>query len=148
MADPRLGVGYNNIGMVTATFLIDNSTITYSATADGGAASTMLNMAVKMTAADTVGLATAGSAVVGKLLKVESDNVCTVQIAGGMTLPAGTGHAANNVLTLGGKIVGDVSTAANGYIRGATTNAWNADVIYARGVVLDLGTTTAVEVFL
>ncbi len=149
MADPRLNVGYNDIGAKYATFKIDNSTITYSATADGGAAATMLNHAVYLSLADTVALATAGSAVVGKLLKVESDNMCTVQVKGGMTLPAGTNNAGANALAVGAKIVGDVDAlAAAGHIRGATNNAWNADQIFSLGIVLDAGTTIALEVYL
>ena len=146
MADPRLSVSYEDAGALRLTFKIDNSTITYSATANGG--SSQVGLAVRLSAADTVALTQAGSAVLGKLILVESDNMATVQVKGVVTLPAGTGHAGNNVITLGCKIVGDVSTAAEGYIRGMTTNAWNADNVLGRGVVLDLGTTTAVEVLL
>lgn len=146
MADPRLSVSYEGIGALYVSFKHDG-TIVYDSTVNGG--SSKVGLAVKMVSADTVALATAGSGIAGKLIKVESDGVCTVQVAGVVTLPVGAGHAANNVVTLGSKIVGDASvTPANGYIKGVTTNAWNADQLVGRGVVLDLGTTSAVEVLL
>lgn len=147
MSDPRLNVSYTEAGALFLTFKIDNSTITYSATANGG--SSQVGLAVKLSAADTIALAGAGAGVLGKLIKVEADNMATVQVAGGMTLAAGANNSGNNALTLGEGIVGDVNgSGAAGYIKGQTRNAWNADVLVARGVCLDVGTTTAIEVLL
>ncbi len=144
MADPRLSVAYQEIGAVFATFKIDNSTITYSATEDGGAAATMIGHAVNLSAADTIQLAGDGEAVLGKLISVESDNIATVQIAGGMTLPGGNGAS----LTLGKKMVGALDAlSAKGHIREVAT-ATAAELGLCRGFIVDAGTTTAVEVYL
>lgn len=141
MADPRLSVDFAKIGYVNATFKIDNSTITYSATADGGSA--VVGRAVTMSAADTVELAADGEVIVGRLERVESDNMCTVQIAGGMELPAGTGAS----LTLGKKIVGDELGADEGYIREVATGT-AAELGVARGMIMNAATTTAVKLIL
>ena len=141
MADPRLGVGYAEIGAKFASFKIDNSTITYDATQAGGSA--QVGLAVTVSAADTVALVADAGAIVGKLIKVESDNIATVQIAGGMVLAAGTGAS----LTLGKKLVGDLLIAAKGYVREVNTGV-PAELGVARGMILDGGTTTAVEIYL
>jgi hypothetical protein len=142
MADPRLDVSIVGIGAVYATFLIDNSTVVYLATSDGGAAT--VGRAVNLSAANTIQLAADGKHVLGKLCQVFSDNTCTVQIKGGMTLPGGNGAS----LTLGKSIVGAASVApANGYIREVAT-ATAAELGLMRGVICDAGTTTAVEVYL
>lgn len=145
MADPRLAVSYDGIGALYMTFKHDTS-IVYSATVNGG--SSQVGLAVKLVSADTVALTTAASVVLGKLIKVESDGIATVQVKGCCTLPMGTGHTGVKTAVVGGKFIGDVSTAAEGYICGPTNNAWNADILMARGVILDLGTLTAVEVYL
>ena len=124
-----------------ASFKIDNSTITYSATSNGGSA--QVGLAVALSAADTIELVGDGEEVIGKLISVESDNIAVVQIAGGMTLAAGTAAS----LTLGKKIVGDLLVSAEGYIREVNT-AQAAELGVARGMILDAGTTTAVEVYL
>lgn len=139
MADPRLDTQFEGIGAEFVTFKIDNSTITYSATATNGSAS--VGLAVALSAAETVELAGDGEEIVGKLISVESDNYCTVQTAGFMTLPAGTSAS----LTLGKKIVGDLLVAAEGYIREVNT-ATAAELGVCRGMIVDAGTTTAVVV--
>jgi len=141
MADPRLAVEYGGIGGKYVTFKIDNSTIVYAATSNGGSAS--VGLAVGMSAADTVQLVSDAEEVVGKLISVESDNTCTVQVRGGMELPGGTGAS----LTLGKKIVGDLLVSAKGYVREVNT-AVPAELGVARGMILDAGTTTAVWVYL
>lgn len=141
MADPRLAVGFAEIGAAFASFKIDNSTITYSATENGGSA--QVGLAVTLSAADTIALVADAGAVLGKLIHVESDNIATVQVAGGMTLAAGTGAA----LTLGKAIVGDLLVAAKGYIREVNT-AVAAELGVCRGYIVDGGTTTAVELIL
>ena len=142
MADPRLAVANDEVGAVFASFKIDNSTITYDATEDGGSA--QVGLAVGLSAADTVELVGDGEEVIGKLIKVESDNIATVQIKGCMELPGETG--AN--LTLGKKIVGAASAVpANGYIREVAT-ATAAELGVARGFIVNAGDTDAVVVCL
>lgn len=140
MTDPRLSTSVDGIAPVFATFKIDNSTIVYSASYAGGSVS--VGLAVNLSAAQTVQLAGSGEMVLGKLIKVEADNIATVQIAGGMTLPGGTAAT----LTVGGQIMGDLLVAAKGYIQIVTTDA--AGAVVGRGVIIDASTTTAVEVYL
>jgi hypothetical protein len=148
MADPRLAASFKEIGAVVASFKIDNDTITYSATADGGSAG--VGLAVTLSADDTIALADDGDMVLGKLLKVESDGIATVQVGGGMTLPAGSGAS----VTVGKRIVGDQGAAsARGYIQelADATGGSAAEIIAAvkaRGVIINNDTTTAVVVYL
>ena len=95
MADPRASVGWEGLEAEYAPFAIDNSTITYDATKANGSA--QVGLAVTLSAAKTVALTTDGCRVIGKLISVESDNLCTVQVGGYMTLPSGAGAS----LTLG-----------------------------------------------
>jgi hypothetical protein len=139
LADPRLVVTNEGVAPRYRTYLIDGSTITFSATTPGGSA--QVGLAVKFSAANTVALTTDGSAVVGKLINVEANNVCRVQVGGCMTLPAGTGAA----LTVGKKIVGALLSSAAGYIREVATGT-AAELGLARGFIANAGTTTAVEV--
>lgn len=139
MSDPRADVNFNEIGAEFVTFKIDNSTIAYSATAANGSA--QVGLAVALSAAETVELAGDGEEVVGKLVSVEPDGYCTVQVAGFMTLPAGTSAS----LTVGKKIVGDLLVSAEGYIREVATGT-AAELGVARGMIIDAGVTTAVVV--
>lgn len=140
MADPRAAASFEGLDAEFATFKIDNSTITYSATATNG--SSVVGRAVTMSAAKTVALAADGNAVVGKLVAVESDNYATVQTEGFMTLPGGNGAS----LTLGKKIVGALNaSSAPGFIREVATGT-AAELGVARGYIVDAGTTTAVVV--
>lgn len=139
MTDPRADVKYDSIKPEYITFKIDDSTITYSATATNG--SSVVGRAVTMSAAETVALAADGEAIVGKLISVEADNYCTVQVAGFMTLPGGT----SATLTVGKKIVGDLLVAAKGYIREVATGT-AAELGLARGMIIDASVTTAVVV--
>lgn len=139
MADPRVldftGIDNDDV----ATFKIDDSTITFDAAQVNGSAA--VGKAVTLSADKTVALAADGEAVIGKLLKVEPDKLASVQYAGYMTLPAGTGAS----LTLGKKIVGAVLVAAKGYIR-ETNTATAAENGVSRGFIVDNDTTTAVLV--
>ncbi|MHC4088675.1 MAG: hypothetical protein ACYSVY_00075 [Planctomycetota bacterium] len=142
MADPRLTAGWDGIGAVYATCKVDASTITYSATSAGGSAS--VGLAVTWSAnAKVIETVADGEFVLGKLIKVEADGIATVQIAGHMTLPAGT----TATLTLGKAIVGDLLVAAEGYIREVAT-ATAAELGVQRGFIVDPAVTTAVEVYL
>lgn len=135
MADPRNAVAFDGIGYEAQTFLIDDSTITYSATAANGSAS--VGLAVTLSTHATVALAADGEFILGKLISVDSDDKAVVQTGGFMTLPGGT----SATLTPGLKIVGDLLVAAKGYIRVVATE----DTV-SRGFIVDSSTTTAVVV--
>lgn len=142
MPDPRTAVEFEGIGDVRATFMIDNSTIVYDGTASQGAAATMIGKAVSLSADDTVQLVADGDAIVGKLIKVESDNKAVVQVEGFTTLPGGASAA----LTRGLKFVGALgASSARGYIREAAS-ATPAELNKGRGRIVRNGTTTAVVV--
>lgn len=115
----RNQIAYDDERMTSQTFWADNSTIVFSATSLNGLLPAALGKAVTYSATtdDTVRLAADGDAVVGKLLKCESDGACTVQIAGYTNLPPGT--AAVN--TRGRRQVGALLVAAPGYIRDANS---------------------------
>lgn len=138
MSDPRNAVTFEGIGYMAETFLIDNSTIVYLATANNGSA--QVGYAVTLSTDSTVALAGDGEVVLGKLVKVESDNKAVVQTCGYMTLPGGT----SATLTVGLKIVGDLggqSTTDKGYIQAVSTQ----DTV-SRGIIINNDTTTAVVV--
>jgi hypothetical protein len=140
MPNPRKSVEFEGIGLLTATYKIDASTITYSATVAGGSAG--VGLAVTLSADDTVALAADGDAIEGKLLSVEADGMCTVQVGGYCTLPGG----ASATLTRGGAIVGALGAAsAKGYIRSAASGT-AAELVKCRGALVRNGTTTAVVV--
>lgn len=139
-------LGFDEIGVVTATFAVKSGgSITYDRTYEGN--SPEFGRACAMSAASEVNLAADAEAVVGKLLKVEKDPtytyVCTVQVAGFMTLPGGTGAS----LTRGKKIVGALLSSAKGYIREVATGT-AAELGVARGFILDASDTAAVVVAL
>jgi len=144
MADPRASVSWKGFEAVNAPVVVDNSTITYSATATGG--SSQVGLAVNFSAdAKVIQLVGDAEFVLGKLISVESDLRGNVQVKGHMTLPAGSGVAS---LTLGKKIIGDLGAAsAEGYIREVDT-AVAAELGLARGYALDDATLTAVEIYL
>lgn len=140
MANPRNTVDFEGIGDLVATFKIDNSTITYSATSANGSAS--VGLAVTFSADDTVALTADGNAVAGKLLGVSADNKARVQVAGFCDLPAG----ASASVTRGKSIVGALgASSAKGYIREVATGT-AAELGVARGRIIRNGTTTAVVV--
>ena len=87
MANPRKVVDFEGIGLLTATYLIDGVTITYDATKAGGSA--VVGRAVTLSDDAVVALTEDGDAVEGKLLTVERDGACTVQVGGFCTLPGG-----------------------------------------------------------
>ncbi len=140
-------LSFGEIGMVTATFAVKSGgSITYDRTYEGN--SPEFGRAVAMSAASEVDLTADADCVVGKLLKVEKDPtytyVCTVQIAGLMTLPGGSGAT----LTRGKHIVGDLGAAsAKGYIREVDTST-AAELGKMRGFIIDASDTAAVVVAL
>lgn len=139
MSDPRADVDFVGIGYRAETFKIDDSTITYSSTADNG--SSVVGRAVTLSAAETVALAADAEPIIGKLIQVHSDDMATVQTKGYCTLPGGT----SATLTLGSAIVGDLLVAAKGYIR-SSDGSTAAEIISQTGRIIDAGTTTAVVV--
>jgi hypothetical protein len=139
MADPRAVLDYTHIDPQTVTFAIDNSTITFDATQDGGSAA--VGKAVKLSGNATVALTTDGSFVLGKLLLVEYDGKCTVQTGGFMKLPSG----ASASLTVGKAIVGDLDGATAGFIREVATGT-AAELGVQNGHIIDSSVTTAVVV--
>lgn len=113
-ADARNAISLVGIRPLRVTLNIDNSTITPSSTAAGG--STVINRAVTLSADNTVALAGAGEKVIGKLISVNPDSAdlrATVQVGGFMTLPKGDNYGGSPGL----RIVGDVVSAAKGYVK-------------------------------
>lgn len=141
MANPRNVVDFTDIGAKRETFKIDNSTITYDATKAGGSA--QIGLAVELSTDDTVALTQDANPVLGKLLKVEPDLKATVQTRGYTKFPSGAGAT----LTIGQPIVGDLDTAARGYVRMAAS-AVAAELANARGRIINNDDTANVVVLL
>lgn len=142
MPDPRLTV--TNVGVEPRyrTYLIDNSTITFSASTAGGSAG--VDKAVTFSGDNTVKLAADGDSVIGKLIQVEANSVCRVQIGGCMTLAGGTGLSA--AATARGKsIVGALVSGNPGGIRDVATGT-AAELGKARGFIANAADTANVEI--
>lgn len=133
MADPRAAV--NHLSKYRAKTYPHDNTIVYSAAEENGSA--QVGLAVTIESNNLISLVGSGEQVEGKLIKVESDGFCVVQVEGEMTLPGGTGAT----LTAGLKIVGDLLEAAEGYIQAVSTE----DTV-SRGTIIDASTATAVVV--
>ena len=128
------------VGWVVESFKIDDDTITYDATKEGGSAA--VGKAVTLSGNDVVALVADGQAVTGKLLHVESDGVAAVVTDGVVELPAGDGAT----VPRGKKIVGDLGpSSATGYIREVAT-ATAAELGVARGSIRNVADTAAVVV--
>lgn len=138
MANPRAIVDFEGVNNYRVTVPYDNSTITYSATADGGSAS--VGLAVTLNSSDQAALCADAEFVFGKLISVEADGMCTIE-RGYVTLPGGTSAS----LTRGKQIVGDLLVAAKGYIREVDTST-AAELGVMNGAIIDPSTTTAVVV--
>jgi hypothetical protein len=85
MADPRDTISQEGIGAQHETFIIDDSTIVYSATEDNGSAG--VGLAVTFSDDKTIQLVGDAEFVLGKLITVSKDKKATVQTRGNMTLP-------------------------------------------------------------
>jgi len=136
MASPE----YYEVHARYTTFLIDGTSITYLATAQFG--SNQVGKAVELVAAGTVGLCATGHEVFGKLIKVEADNVATVQDRGYCDLPydgSPTYTAVNNAI-VGGAAAGNVTVAAAVAATAAVrrARAIKADSV-ANRLIADLG---------
>ena len=139
MANPRETNSQFGVGYVSRTYPHD-STIVYDSTLAGGSA--QVGLAVTLVASNQVALVADAGQVEGCLMKVEPGGFCVVQTGGTAQFKGGTGAA----LTPGGTIVGAVLGSAKGYIRVAAASA--AELVLARGRILDATTTTAVLVAL
>lgn len=140
MSNPRAIVNYEGVQNYRFTVPYDNSTITYSATANGG--SSVVGRAVTLNSSEQAALAADAEGILGKLISVEADGMCTIE-RGFVTLPAGTGASLTNMKA----IVGDLLVAAQGYIREVNT-AVAAELGVMDGKIIDPTTTTAVVVYL
>jgi hypothetical protein len=131
MADPRDEAAYDGIAAHYTTYEHDN-TIVFDATKTGG--SEQAGLAVTIVDDKKVGLVGDGQAVKGKLILVEAGGMCNVQDEGYLTgMKVGDGGA----LTPGAKVVGDLGPAnAKGYIRDVNA-AVAAELLAARGEVID-----------
>ena len=141
MADPRLTT--SNVGTYAQYGTFDaDSTVVYSSTAAGGA--TAVGLVVTLTTTGKV-ISTIADAepVLGKLVQVDPDGTCTVQVGGVMELPGGTAAALDEGKRVVGAL-GGASGTAEGYIRAVGTAAAEAHV--GRGMIEDGSTSTAVVV--
>lgn len=142
MPTGRLGITAEGIGYEAIEQFADASTINYSATTVGG--STAIGLAVTLSGNDTIALCADGDPILGKLLKVEVDGLCTVQTGGFTTLPGGS----SATLTRGSAIVGALGASnAKGYIRSAASGT-AAELIKCRHSILNNADTTNVMVSL
>ena len=147
MANPRLAVDFEGIDGHYTGYVIDASTIVWSATAARGSA--VVDRAVALAGAGVIKLAADGERVIGRLERVENDGVATVQDGGFTTLPGGTSAA----LTNGRGFVGALNGGNPGYIReAAATGAAYAEAAAddtqaaASHQIIDSTTATAVKV--
>jgi len=150
MANPRDALSLLGIRPLRVTLTIDNSTITASDTEDGGSA--QVGLAVKLSADNTVALVQADDQVLGQLISVNvasGDLRCSVQVGGFISFLKGTNYSG----AVGGKIVGDVLVAAEGYVKHlAAASAGSAAEINAlaaaQGVIYDDSDTDEVVVWM
>lgn len=132
MADPREDVKFDGIGYQAVTYAHDD-TIVYNAAVAGGSA--QVDLAVTLESNKTVSLVGDGESVEGRLVDVKPNGFCTVQNRGYMKLKRGTSAS----LTPGKKIVGDLLSSAEGYIREVATGT-AGELGVARGRVIDSST--------
>jgi hypothetical protein len=141
MGNPRDEVAFDGIGELPVTFKHDGS-IVFDHTKPGGSA--QVGRAVMITAARTVGLATDGAAIKGRLEHVESDGFCHVVVDGYVKLPARTGAIPANGASIVGAL-GGVGNAEPGFIR-AVAPGVPAELAASRGEVANNADGTAVVV--
>lgn len=121
------------------TFKADGTDIVFDAAQPGG--SSVVGRAVMISANGTVRLTADAGAVDGKLVKVEADGYCHVQTEGVVDLPS------SGTIAAGNKVVGALTGAARGYVRGAVATVL-AEVAVARHKVIDATTAASVEIIL
>ena len=143
MADARAVFDVKGIDSVVLTFAYDSS-ITFDKTQNGNSAAAAAGLAVTLTGDHQVGLTQDADAVLGQLLRVDFDGFCSVQVQGGVYLPAG--NAAT--VTAGSRIVGALGpSSARGYIRNVAA-ATLAEVAKGAHKIMDASVSTAVQVVL
>jgi hypothetical protein len=136
MAAGRDQVDYTDIRQDSLTYKVDGVTLFYDRTQPNGigkAAGT--GTAVMLSNDDTVALTNDGAGVEGKVLKIESDGVATVQRWGMAALPKGDSGV--GTATRGRKIVGATSAGARGYVRDVNT-ATAAELGLMRGQIINV----------
>ena len=144
MPNPRAITDKEGIDVRRATYSIDASTITYDKTKAFGSAQAGVNLAVTLSASDTVALVADGDAVLGLLESVEPDGKCTVAVAGHLKFKKGNAATVTN----GKKIVGALGAAsAKGYIRDVNT-ATAAELGKMRGIIEDTSGDPTIVVYL
>lgn len=110
----RQQVDYTDVRVSFQSFWADGVTIVSDQTQPEGAAATMIGKSVTFSGDDTVALCADGDALIGKLIRVDGSGLCTVQVRGCATLPAG----ASATVTRGRRAVGALGAAsAKGYMR-------------------------------
>lgn len=114
MATPR------KTGAVMLTYAIDNNTIVYDATQEGGSEHARKHFWVSEEGDGTVKLADNNNTLVGELMDVYADNTCSVATTGeGLQ---GISGAANGV-NRGNQLVGATGDAIRGQTGGYVKNA-------------------------
>ena len=144
MANPRKIIDHRGQGFRAFTFLVDGTSIVHSATAKDGSASAGLAVGLVAGTEDTVELVVDGQNVLGRLLHVEADGTCAVQVEGVCELAAGNGAT----VTRGAPVVGALGAAsARGYVR-AIAPATLADVAQGRHRILKAADPTKMQIHL
>lgn len=142
MANPRKIVAYGEVLTKRATYKTDGVTILFDVTKVGGSVSANNNLAVTLSADNTVALCADADPVLGVLEKVEGDGMATIIVEG--YVPFKKGNAAT--LTRNSKIIGALGAAsAKGYVRNAAA-ATLAEVAVGVGKVQDVSDSVLVWV--
>lgn len=125
MANPRNIVLFQGIAYDAQTFHIDADTITFDREVENG--SEQVGLAVTLSADATVAVAGAGDLVLGKLLKVESDDKANVQTGGYVSF------ASSGAIAAGDRIVGAAGgLVAAGAGRGIVVDASDTENVWVR----------------
>lgn len=143
MPNPRMAVAHDENFAAYDTFIADGVTLIFDRTVPRGHAAVGRAVSIKSATDNVIELSADAQAILGRLERIEPDGKCVVQVGGYTKLPAGT----TPNLVRGGKLVGALLSAARGYVRAPVT-ATNADVLAARGMVVEATDTTNVGVFL
>lgn len=141
MADPRsAGVANQRTGTTprVLSYKIDGTDIVYEA-APITNGSSKAGLAVMLSGNGIVRLTADGARVLGRLLKVDDDGWCSVQVGGVVQLPS------SGTITVNTQIVGALLSAARGYVRSEVL-ATLADVANAAHNVLDVSDVNNIEI--
>jgi hypothetical protein len=143
VANPRKTIDYRDIGAPSKLLpFTGDLDITFDRTLPGGSA--QIGLCVKVSASKTVALVGDGEGIAGTIDHVEPDGTVVVHLGPVISVPGGTGAT----LTPGSRIVGDLGPSnAKGYARSVAA-ATLAEVAVARGEILDVTDTDAVQVWM